>query len=60
MSNGQDFEEKERERKIRRKVFYLIFATLAIDLRRISDLEVKDSHFTDHSRLAYWPFCSVR
>ena len=30
MSNGQDFEEKERERKIRRKVFYLIFATLAL------------------------------
>ena len=30
MSNGQDFEEKERERKIRRKVFYLTFATLAL------------------------------
>ena len=30
MSNGQDFEEKERERKIRRKLFYLIFATLAL------------------------------
>src|SRR5438093_12161999 len=28
MSNGQDFEEKERERKVRRKVFYLTFATL--------------------------------
>jgi len=28
MSNGQDFEEKERERKVRRKVFYLAFATL--------------------------------
>src|SRR5881227_3953688 len=28
MSNGQDFEEKERERKIRRKIFYLTFATL--------------------------------
>jgi predicted PurR-regulated permease PerM len=26
MSNGQDFEEKERERKLRRTVFYLIFA----------------------------------
>ena len=26
MSNGQDFEEKERERKVRRKVFYLIFS----------------------------------
>ncbi|HYK23613.1 MAG TPA: AI-2E family transporter [Candidatus Acidoferrum sp.] len=30
MSNGQDFEEKERERKIRRKVFYTILATLAV------------------------------
>ena len=30
MSNGQGFEEKERERKIRRKVFYLTFATLAL------------------------------
>lgn len=29
MSNGQDFEEKERQRKVRRKAFYLIFATLA-------------------------------
>jgi predicted PurR-regulated permease PerM len=28
MSNGQDFEEKERERKVRRKVFYFAFATL--------------------------------
>jgi predicted PurR-regulated permease PerM len=30
MSNGQDFEEKERERKVRRKIFYLTFATLAL------------------------------
>jgi predicted PurR-regulated permease PerM len=30
MSNGQDFEEKERERKVRRKVFYLTFATLVL------------------------------
>ena len=30
MSNGQDFEEKERERKIRRKVFYAILGTLAV------------------------------
>jgi predicted PurR-regulated permease PerM len=30
MSNGQDFEEKERERKTRRKVFYTILATLAV------------------------------
>src|SRR6058998_2321870 len=30
MSNGQNFEEKERERKVRRKVFYLTFATLAL------------------------------
>src|SRR4029077_15145016 len=29
MSNGQEFEEQERERKLRRKVFYLTFATLA-------------------------------
>jgi len=32
MSNGQDFEEKERERKVRRKIFYLIFAALALVL----------------------------
>jgi len=30
MSNVQDFEGKERERKVRRKVFYLTFATLAL------------------------------
>jgi predicted PurR-regulated permease PerM len=30
MTNGQDFDEKERERKARRKVFYLTFATLAL------------------------------
>jgi predicted PurR-regulated permease PerM len=30
MSNGQNFEEKERERKVRRKIFYLIFGTLAL------------------------------
>ncbi len=32
MSNGQEFEEKERERKVRRTVFYLIFAALALIL----------------------------
>ena len=32
MSNGQEFEEQERERKLRRKVFYLTFATLALIL----------------------------
>jgi predicted PurR-regulated permease PerM len=32
MSNGQDFEEQERERKARRKLFYLTFATLALIL----------------------------
>src|SRR5215470_20394234 len=32
MSNGQEFEEQERERKLRRKVFYLTFATLAFIL----------------------------
>src|SRR4029453_4632212 len=32
MSNGQEFEEQERERKVRRKVFYLTFATLAFIL----------------------------
>jgi predicted PurR-regulated permease PerM len=30
MSNGQNFEEKERERKVRRKIFYLIFGILAL------------------------------
>src|SRR5215471_12392157 len=32
MSNGQEFEEQDRERKIRRSVFYLTFATLAFIL----------------------------
>src|SRR6266513_3052286 len=32
MSNGQEFEKIERERKIRRKVFYLTFAALAVIL----------------------------
>src|SRR6266481_4181499 len=30
MSNGQDFDENERERKVRRKVFYLTFAALVL------------------------------
>src|ERR1044071_1009133 len=30
MINGKEFEEQERERKIRRKVFYLTFATLTL------------------------------
>ncbi len=30
MSNGQDFEERERERKVRRRVFYLTFGTLTL------------------------------
>src|SRR5262249_11343868 len=30
MSNGQDFEEGQRERKLRRKVFHLTFAALAL------------------------------
>src|SRR6266487_3475630 len=30
MSNGQGFEEKERERKTRRRVFYIALATLAL------------------------------
>src|SRR6185436_7457077 len=30
MSNGQDFEEKERERKVRRKVFYFILGLLTL------------------------------
>ncbi|HZR06664.1 MAG TPA: AI-2E family transporter, partial [Candidatus Udaeobacter sp.] len=32
MSNGQGFEEKERERKVRRRIFYLTFAALALIL----------------------------
>src|SRR5215475_13685349 len=32
MNNGQDLEEQERERKLRRKVFYITFATLALVL----------------------------
>jgi predicted PurR-regulated permease PerM len=32
MSNGRGFEEQERERKVRRRVFYLIFAALALVL----------------------------
>jgi predicted PurR-regulated permease PerM len=30
MSNGQDFEERERERKVRRRVFYLTFGALTL------------------------------
>ena len=30
MSNGQDFEQQERERRIRRRIFYLTFAILAL------------------------------
>ena len=30
MSNGQDFEQKERERKVRRKVFYFTFGLLTL------------------------------
>src|SRR5437867_13146423 len=30
MSNGKNFEENERERKVRRRIFYLIFGTLAL------------------------------
>jgi predicted PurR-regulated permease PerM len=30
MSNGQDFDERERERKVRRKVFYLTFGALTL------------------------------
>ena len=30
MSNGQDFEQKERERKVRRKVLYLTFGLLTL------------------------------
>src|SRR6266516_2921350 len=30
MNNGQEFEKIERERKVRRKVFYLTFAALAL------------------------------
>ncbi|HYY25611.1 MAG TPA: AI-2E family transporter [Candidatus Udaeobacter sp.] len=32
MSNGRSFEEQERERKVRRRIFYLTFATLALIL----------------------------
>jgi predicted PurR-regulated permease PerM len=32
MSNGQDFEEKERERKVRRTLFYLTFAVVVLML----------------------------
>jgi predicted PurR-regulated permease PerM len=32
MSNDQNFEEKERERKVRRKIFYFTFAGLALIL----------------------------
>src|SRR5262245_29581104 len=32
MSPNQDFEEKERERRVRRRVFHLIFAILALVL----------------------------
>jgi predicted PurR-regulated permease PerM len=32
MSNGRGFEEQERERKVRRRIFYLTFAALALIL----------------------------
>src|SRR5438132_12836713 len=32
MNNGQDFEVKERERKVRRKIFYLTFAVVGLIL----------------------------
>src|SRR5260370_30444342 len=32
MSNGQDFEERQRERKVRRKVFYFTFGGLSFVL----------------------------
>jgi hypothetical protein len=32
MSPDQDFQEKERERKVRRRMFHLIFAILALIL----------------------------
>jgi predicted PurR-regulated permease PerM len=32
MSNGQGFEEQEQERKVRRRIFYLTFAALALIL----------------------------
>jgi predicted PurR-regulated permease PerM len=32
MSNGQEFEENERERRVRRKIFYLTFAALVLIL----------------------------
>ena len=32
MSSDQDFQEKERERKVRRRIFHLIFAILALIL----------------------------
>jgi predicted PurR-regulated permease PerM len=32
MSNGRGFEEQERERKVRRRIFYLTFAVLALIL----------------------------
>jgi len=32
MTNGQNFEEQQRERNVRRKIFYLTFATLALIL----------------------------
>ena len=31
MSNGRDFEEKERERRVRRWGFHLIFVILALN-----------------------------
>src|SRR5262245_53230155 len=35
MSNGQDFEEKARERKVRRTVLYLIFGAVTLFLAGI-------------------------
>ena len=45
MSNGQDFEEKERERKIRRKSLLSHICGAGLVLRGIPDLEVKRFSF---------------
>ena len=47
MNPDQGFEERQWERKVRGRVFRLVFAILALS-RRISDLEVKQSYPANH------------
>ena len=48
MSPNQDFEDKEQERKVRRRVFCPLLCNSCPDRGRTSDLEVERSRRTNH------------